>query len=65
MGQNTARLDREKMGEMGEESTNKSKHIKNNQSESRGFRDGRYPCIWRCKFAWNMCSSICSHTTDI
>ena len=38
MIQNSARLDRKIMGEIGEETTNKSKHIKNNQSESRSFR---------------------------
>ena len=65
MIQNSARLDRKVMGEIGEETTNKSKHIKNNQSESRSFRDDKYLCIWRCKFAWNMCSSICSHKTAI
>ena len=65
MGQNSARLDRGKMGEIGEETTNKIKLIKYNQSESRSFRDNRYPCIWRYKFAWNMCSSICSHTAAI
>ena len=60
MRQNSATLDPEKMGEMGEETTNKSKYINSNQSLSRSFRDDRYSCIWRCKFAWNMCSSICS-----
>ena len=53
------------MGEMGEETTNKSKHIKSNQSESRSFTDDRYPCIWRCKFAWNLRSSISSNTATI
>ena len=64
MGQNSARLDREKMGEMGEDATKKkNEHAKNNQFGSRSFRDDIYPCIWKFKFAWNMCSSICSHTT--
>ena len=51
MGQNSARLDRDKMREKGEETNNKSQHTKNNQSGSRSFRDDRYPCIWRCEFA--------------
>lgn len=33
--------------EMGEETTNNSKYTKKNQSDSRSFRDDRYPCIWR------------------
>ena len=31
MGQNSARLDREKIGQVGEEITNKSKDVKSNQ----------------------------------
>ena len=45
MRQNSARLDCENMEEMGEETTNKSKHTRNNQVALRNFRDDRYPCI--------------------
>ena len=65
IGQNCTTLDCEKMGEVGEESANKSNHTKSSQFGSRGLRDSRYSCIWRCKFAWNMCSSICSNTKAI
>ena len=53
-----------KMGEMGEEITNKSINTRNNHSESRSFRDNRYPCIWRCKLAWNISSSIHMQSYD-
>ena len=52
------------MGEMGEETTNKSINTRNNHSESRSFRDNRYPCIWRCKLAWNISSSIHMQSYD-
>ena len=45
----------------GEETTNKSKHTKNNQFRSRSLRDYRDSCIWRYKCSCNMCPNICSH----
>lgn len=65
MGKSSAELDGEKMEELKYETTNKSKHIKNNHFRSRSFRAYRYLCIWRCKFTWNLCRSICSHTAAI
>ena len=65
MGRSPTRLYREKLWEMSEKPTNKSKHSQNNQFWSRSFRDERYPGKLRCKFTWNICSSICSHTTAI
>ena len=58
-------LDRGRLRKVGEEANNKPKHTKNNQFVSRNFRDGRYPCIWRCEFAWNIFSIICSHMVAI
>ena len=65
MGRNSTSLDCEKMGEVREEITNKSKHTKKNQFGLNNFREDRYSCISRCKFAWKTYSSICSHTTAI
>ena len=45
MGRNSVGLDCEKIGAMGEKTTNKGKHSKKNQSGSRSFRDARYLCI--------------------
>ena len=45
MRQSSTRLDCENMEEMGEETTNKSKHTRNNQVALRNLRDDRYPCI--------------------
>ena len=53
------------MIKVGEETASKSKHIKNNRIDSSSLRDDRDSCIWRCKFAWNIRSSKCSHTAAI
>ena len=50
MGRSPTRLYREKLWEMSEKPTNKSKHSQNNQFWSRSFRDERYPGKLRCKF---------------
>ena len=63
MGYKSIKLGYEKMWKLGEETTNKVTHTKNNRFGSKYVQSDRYSCIWRWKFAWIMCSSICSHTT--
>ena len=58
MGQNSTRLHCEKIGEVGEETSSKSKHTKNKQYESSSLRDYRDSCIWKFASLLGTCAVI-------